>query len=343
MVNDVTIAIPLYNSENYISKALDSALSQTYPYIDILVIDDGCDDGSASIVVKLQEQHPRGNNIRLIRHTNNKGIGETRNHLIDEAKTKYLFFLDADDYIEDNAIQMLHDEAVRYDAEMVYGSYISVELFKGHHIEIPHIYTTNYFFDQASFAAYAYRKYEGIQAPIWNILLDLDWFRKTNMRFLPINFWEDFVLTMDLPLYASKVIFLSGITYHYFKHPKQNYIAKEKSVIRTEIVQTIDAIDYVKAKSKLYISLPFFPDRMIKVMKTDIFIVCNIMKRRSLIDPAFSQRELCDVLKSPLAFKDVLNLKNRKIANLFLYALGNLPPILSLSMIYLWGKRKGLI
>ena len=93
MVNDVTIAIPLFNAENYISKALESALSQTYPYIDILVIDDGCNDGSVDIVVKQQVQHPRGHAIRLIRHEQNMGIGETRNHLIDEAKTKYLFFL----------------------------------------------------------------------------------------------------------------------------------------------------------------------------------------------------------------------------------------------------------
>ncbi len=343
MVNDVTIGIPLFNSEKYISHALGSALSQTYPYIDFLVIDDGCEDGSVDIVMKLQEQHPRGKNIRLIRHNNNRGIGETRNHLIDETQTKYLFFLDSDDYIEDNAIQMLHDEAVRHNAEMVYGSHIRVDLFDDRQIETPNIYTNNSFFNQEEFAAFAYRKYEGIQAPIWNILLDVDWLRQSKLRFLPINFWEDFVLTMDVPFYASRVIFLPSITYHYIRHPKPNKMNLDRSVPKEEVIQVINAIDYLKAKSSLYINMPFFPERMIKIMKTDVFIVCNIIKKRKMIFPTFSKHELSDILKSPLSLKEVLNLKGKIIDNLSFYILGVIHPCFSLAMIFLWGKRKGLI
>ena len=82
MENDVTIGIPLHNAEKYIKDSLKSALAQTYPYIDFIVIDDAGVDSSVDIVSQMQAEHPRGENIRLIRHAQNIGIGETRNHLI---------------------------------------------------------------------------------------------------------------------------------------------------------------------------------------------------------------------------------------------------------------------
>ena len=104
MGNDVTIAIPLYRAEKYIKDCLNSALAQSYSHIDFLVIDDASDDCSIDIVAQMQVEHSRGKDIRLIRHDKNLGIGETRNELIAKAKTKYLFFLDADDTITENAI-----------------------------------------------------------------------------------------------------------------------------------------------------------------------------------------------------------------------------------------------
>lgn len=88
---EVTIGIPVFNAEHYLRRALDTAFSQTHKSIEILICDDASTDSSVEIVEEYQCQHSRGKDIRLIRHFRNMGIGETRNQLIAEARTKYFF------------------------------------------------------------------------------------------------------------------------------------------------------------------------------------------------------------------------------------------------------------
>ncbi|WP_296847276.1 glycosyltransferase family 2 protein [uncultured Methanobrevibacter sp.] len=343
MGNDVTIAIPLYKAKKYIKECLNSALVQSYPYIDFLVIDDAGDDGSVDFVVQMQAGHPRGKDIRLIRHTQNVGIGKTRNHLIAEAKTKYLFFLDADDIIAENAIQILHDAAEKYQTDLVYGSHEQIDMTKvGHHV-IPFLYE-QLFLKYDDYPIYVYRKYEGIQATIWNALINLEWFRSTGLRFLPINYWEDFALTMDLATYASRVVLLSDVTYYYYRHSGSLSIAKDSNRYSKENIQkTIGAIEWVKGNSDRIKQKSYFPGRMVKVLMTDFYIVCNVLKNKDRIQPAFSKRELRDVMKSPLTFKETISLKSRRFENLFLYMLGVLPSSISIWIITILGKHRRLI
>ena len=343
MKNDVTIGIPLFRAKKYVETCLNSALAQLYPYIDFLVIDDACDDHSVDIVLRLQIEHPRGKNIRLIRHTHNAGIGETRNHLIAEAKTKYMFFLDADDVIAENAIQILHDAAEKYQTDLVYGSHEQIDMtIEGHHV-IPFIYE-QLFLKYDDYSIYVYRKYEGIQATIWNSLINLEWFRSTGLRFLPINYWEDFALTMDLATYASRVVLLSDVTYYYYRHSSSLSIAKHSNRYSKENIQkTIGAIEWVKGNSERIKHKPYFPGRMVKVLMTDFYIVCNILKNKDKIQPAFSKQELRDVMKSPLTFKETISLKSRRFENLFLYMLGVLPSSISIWIITILGKHRRLI
>ena len=107
MKYDVTIGIPVYNVEPYITQSLESALAQTYPSIEFLLVDDFSSDLSADIVRRFQMNHPRGADIRLLSNPNNLGVSASRNRIIDEARGEYLFFMDADDVIVENAISLL--------------------------------------------------------------------------------------------------------------------------------------------------------------------------------------------------------------------------------------------
>ena len=344
MGNDVTIAIPLYRAEKYIKDCLNSALAQSYSHIDFLVIDDASDDRSIDIVAQMQVEHSRGKDIRLIRHDKNLGIGETRNELIAKAKTKYLFFLDADDTITENAIQLLHDNAVRYQTELVFGSYEEINNINGVKEISSEIYENNSFFSTNDFATYVYRKYGGIQAQVWNILIDLEWFRSTGLQFLSINYWEDFSLMMDISTYVSRVVLLKEITYFYNRYlGSLSNQANIGSFKKDKIQKNIEAIEYVKDKSDRIKQESYFGGRMSKVMMTDFYIVCNILKNKNKIQPAFSKRELRDVMKSPLSFRETISLKSRKFENLFLYMLGVLPPSISIWIITILGKHRGLI
>ena len=121
----ITIGIPVYNVEAYVEKALNSALNQSFPQrYEVLVIDDCGTDNSMAIVSRVKEEHPKGSLIRVIRHEFNKGLGVAKNTIIDNALGRYLFFLDADDWIGKDTLQSLYAVAEENNTDLVYGQIV---------------------------------------------------------------------------------------------------------------------------------------------------------------------------------------------------------------------------
>ena len=127
MTYEITIGLPIYNKEKYIALTLETALAQTYQSIEFLVLDDRGTDGSMDIVREYQQTHPRGKDIRIVSQPHNMGIGEARNRILEEARGKYLFFLDADDRITSDTIEILVNAAKEYDAQVVMASYDKID------------------------------------------------------------------------------------------------------------------------------------------------------------------------------------------------------------------------
>ena len=100
----VSIIIPIFNVFNYIEDCLQSVMNQTYRNIEILCIDDCGADDSIKIVENYAEKDTR---IKILRHSENKGLAPARNFGISEAKGHFIFFLDSDDYLSRTAIQEL--------------------------------------------------------------------------------------------------------------------------------------------------------------------------------------------------------------------------------------------
>ena len=90
-----SVIVPIYNGEKYISRAVESVLSQSYPAKEIILIDDGSKDGSYKKCTELAEAHSE---IRCI-HKENSGVSETRNLGMSIAVSDYIVFLDCDDYL----------------------------------------------------------------------------------------------------------------------------------------------------------------------------------------------------------------------------------------------------
>ncbi|WPC22381.1 glycosyltransferase [Pediococcus inopinatus] len=124
---DLKVIIPVYNSEKYVSQCLNSIVSQKSDYkVEILVIDDGSTDGSVELVKKYKQS-----NVKLIKQAN-KGVSSARNLGLKTLNSKYLMFFDSDDVLEDNAIQVLLDEAFKRDADVVEGSFNRLSNNKKH-------------------------------------------------------------------------------------------------------------------------------------------------------------------------------------------------------------------
>ena len=101
----VSIVMPAYNSEKYISDSINSVIKQTYTDWELIIIDDCSKDNTLSIVKEFQATY---NNIRIYRNDENSGVSKTRNKGIYEAQGEWIAFLDSDDMWEENklAIQM---------------------------------------------------------------------------------------------------------------------------------------------------------------------------------------------------------------------------------------------
>ena len=339
MAYDVTIGIPVYNTDKYIRLAMDSALAQTFESIEFLILDDCCTDETIDIVHEYQHTHLRGKDIRIVRQPQNLGIGAARNRIVDEAQGKYLYFMDADDTIEPNTIELLHDNACKYNAELVYGSYERIEEYGEEVKRVRNQYPNMQFIHEDSFANYVYQQYNRIEAMAWNILINLEVFRKNGLCFKQINYWEDFTFTMDLPSYVTRVVLLADITYHYYcrKGTLSKFDVRDL-IKKDEILQTMQAVIQIKENSERIIHKPYFSNRMLKVMKTCFYICCAILQNKNKITPRFENRELRDLMSYPVRWPAICSFRHAP-----LYILGKLPPSMSVWLLFLLGKAKHLV
>ena len=339
MKYEVTIGIPVYHAERYIRPTLESVLAQTFQHMEILIVDDCGTDGTMDIIREYQQNHPRGNNIHIVRQPHNKGIGEGRNRIIDEAAGRYLYFMDADDTIEPGTIELLYEHAQRYRAEIVYGSYERVELYGEEVKHLPTQFEPRQFLNGDEFASWAYAAYGNLPAMTWNFLIDIEVFRKNALRYQPVNYWEDFTMTMDLPTYITRAVLLPDVTYHYFcRNDSASNFQKRDHIDKQEILKTIGAMAAVKNNSERLKDKPYFPQRMMKVMKTHYFMCQSILHNRKIITPSFSRREIRDIMRSPLTLREILSLKDLRMKNLILYSLGVMPPAITVAFIKMFSR-----
>ena len=124
----VSIIIPVFNAEKYLTRCLQSCLMQTLDNVEIIVIDDASTDDSPSIINNYANGYP--NKVIPIYFNQNKKQGVARNYGIKMARGDYVFFVDADDWIEPNTCYELFFAAKSADADMVGGDYYISSLVK---------------------------------------------------------------------------------------------------------------------------------------------------------------------------------------------------------------------
>lgn len=111
----ISIVVPVYNVKSYISRCIDSLVCQTYNNLEIILVDDGSNDGSGDIC---DEYSVKDNRIKVI-HKLNGGLSDARNKGIEQATGDYLLFVDSDDWIALNTCQLIHDMAQKHNADVV--------------------------------------------------------------------------------------------------------------------------------------------------------------------------------------------------------------------------------
>lgn len=111
----VTILVPAYNAEIYLSQCLASIVNQTYPYLQVVVVDDGSEDNTLAIAQQFAKEY----SFVEVYHQANSGVATARNKLISLAKGDYILFVDSDDWIESNMIEDMMRLRSRHNVDIV--------------------------------------------------------------------------------------------------------------------------------------------------------------------------------------------------------------------------------
>lgn len=123
----ISVLVPVYGVEKYIARCAGSLFGQTYEDLEYVFVDDCTTDRSMAVLHEVMERWPgRKGQVRILRNDSNRGIGYTRQRLIDVATGDYVTFVDSDDYLPPRAMELLATEAARSGVEMVDGAWRSV-------------------------------------------------------------------------------------------------------------------------------------------------------------------------------------------------------------------------
>lgn len=112
----ISIIVPVYNVENYLTKCLDSLVNQSYENIEILVVDDGSKDDSGKIIKEYAEKYPA--KIKAFTKENG-GLSDARNFGLDRATGDYIGFVDSDDHVTESMFEEMLLLAEKHQAKMV--------------------------------------------------------------------------------------------------------------------------------------------------------------------------------------------------------------------------------
>ena len=196
-----SIIVPVYNVEKYLGKCLNSLVNQKNDNYEIIIVNDGSTDNSQKIIDVYEKKYPK-----LIKsfEKENGGLSSARNYGIDNSNGKYLLFVDSDDYVSDNYLEVLDDSVNINNPDILVFNYNVVNgiYFKQ---------KESYFDDIKNLK----KRYLTGNPSAWNKLVKKDIIIKNNIRFMENVYYEDLATIPSLVCYTSNIYFIDDYLYYY--------------------------------------------------------------------------------------------------------------------------------
>ncbi|MDT2737236.1 glycosyltransferase family 2 protein [Enterococcus pseudoavium] len=225
---EISIIVPVYNVEKYLNKCVDSILNQTFKDFEVILVDDGSPDNSGAICDQYAEKDSR---VKVV-HKKNGGLSDARNAGIDISTGNFLSFIDSDDYIDNDMIDILYDDITQKDGDISvvgyydeYGGIVKNCKKNKDKIEILSRET----------AIEKILEGKELTANVWNKLYKRELFEK--IRFMNNVIAEDAFIIVELLLLCNKVVVNKKFKYH--------YVHRKGSI--TTSVYSIKDLDTIKA------------------------------------------------------------------------------------------------
>ena len=340
---EVTIGIPVYKSVDFIRDTMISALNQAFTDIEFLIVDDCGQDGTMDVISQIQNNHPRGKDIRILKNDKNRGVSFCRNRIIDEAKGRYLYFLDSDDTIEPYTLQLLYDGIIQNDVQIAYGSYEIIDGIGNSPIE-KYQKDALVLKGEDELAMYAFKNNHIFHVSVCNHLVDLAFLRQSGVRFIDANYWEDMVYTTELVTRIESAVLLSDITYHYYRHSGSLSHYQDREIYdKIEIMENASVLNMLKEMCLKMKDRNYMPYLCYNVEMTSFYMACHITCNAHRINPMISSIEIQNIMRCPFSVKEILMFRHKRIPNLLFTLLGIMPILFFRPSIWVMCKIKKAI
>jgi glycosyltransferase involved in cell wall biosynthesis len=227
----ISVIVPVYNVEKYLSRCVDSLLRQTYSNLEVILVEDGTKDNSGRICDEYAQKDER---VKVI-HQQNKGLSGARNTGIDNANGEYIAFLDSDDYVSDKIYEKLQEYMQFYDADIVMCNYIRFSGGYCHNCDDKQVEVTKL---DAKMALENIYSSDGESYTVaWNKLYKRSVI--ADIRYPQKRLNEDEFTTYKFFANANTIIYTNEILYYYF-YNNDSITTKSDYAFNTDIYDALD-------------------------------------------------------------------------------------------------------
>lgn len=209
----ISVIIPVYNRENYLSQCIESVLSQTLTEFELILVNDGSTDRSEEICEYYQKKDSRV----IVINKENSGVGETRNFGLRKATAEYVMFLDADDWMQPNMLERMYEEIEKNKTDLVICGYRYIyDEKRDSSLNYDVFYENNKFIGQEQVKSYFVKYYpDGMLGYPWNKLYRLDLIKQNHIYFPKMRRMEDGIFNLNFFEYANSCCVISDSLYNY--------------------------------------------------------------------------------------------------------------------------------
>ncbi len=220
----ISVIIPVYNVEEYLRECVDSVINQTYENLEIILVDDGSTDSSGRICDEYAEKDSRVSAI----HQKNGGLSVARNTGLSKSNGVYIYFLDSDDYIAENAIEVLTSIAEKDNSDIVFFDAVSFADTADFTVKQNYIRKKKYKTDSGYNVFSALNKNKEFHSAVYLMLFKNDFIIKNDLRFIPDILHEDMVFTYHALCFA-KVVSQYDKALYYRRYRKNSIMTSSKT------------------------------------------------------------------------------------------------------------------
>ena len=246
----VSVIIPVYNVEAYLEECLESVVNQTFENIEVIAVNDGSTDKSLEILNRYAEQYESINVI----DQKNTGVSVARNRGIDEAKGKYVYFLDSDDYIMPNTIKDTIEKMEKYQLDIIRFGAIPFSENEEYSCLKWNQYDYSKFFESGKI----YNKQEFLRANIKGFapspclyIVKKDILDQHNIRFNPKISYEDELFSLEVFLNVNRAMYDENLYYRRRYRPGSTMTSQTERKAFDGYYKTLHAISELLNTYKL--------------------------------------------------------------------------------------------